>query len=93
MKRDKEKELQQHLRLFEKRFEEIYEMKYKVQEMMIETNAKEKAIDKWTAEIDEKLEKMEQPMADIKEAIKNWESRKSIEQKNREEQRFGKKNR
>ena len=46
-------------------------MKYKVQEMMIESNAKDGAIDKWTAELDEKLEKMEQPMADMEEAIKN----------------------
>ena len=88
IKRDKEKELQQHLQLFEKRFEEIHEMKYKVQEMMIESNAKEGAIDKWTAELDEKLEKMEQPMADMEEAIKNWERRKLIKEKNQEEQRF-----
>ena len=76
-----------------KRFEEIQETKYKVQEMMIKSNAKEEAINKWTAEIDEKLDKMEQPMADTEEAIKNWESRKSIEEKNQEEQRFKKKNR
>ena len=63
-------------------------MKYKVQEMMIESNAKEEAIDKWTAELDEKLEKMEQPMADIEEAIKYWQRKKSIEQKTQEEQRF-----
>ena len=88
IKRDKEKELQQHLQLFQKRFEEIDEMKYKVQEMMIESYAKEEAIDKWTAELDEKLEKMEQPMADIEKAIKNWERGKSIEEKNQEEQRF-----
>ena len=71
IKRDKEKEIQQHLQLFEKRFEEIHEMEYKVQELMIESNAKEEAIDKWAAELDEKLEKIEQPMADIEEAIKN----------------------
>ena len=35
-----------------------------------------------------KLEKMEQPITDIEEAIKNWERRKSIEEKNQEEQRF-----
>ena len=46
-------------------------MEYKVQELMIDSNAKEEAIDKWAAELDEKLEKMEQPMADIEEAIKN----------------------
>ena len=40
IKRDKKKELQQHLQLFEKRFEEIHEMKYKVPEMMIESNAR-----------------------------------------------------
>ena len=92
-KRDKELEVQQHLQLFEKRFEEIQETKCKAQEMMIKSNAKEEAIDKWTAEIDEKLDEMEQPMADTEEAIKNWESRKSIEEKNQEEQRFKKKNR
>ena len=32
-------------------------MKYKVQEMMIESSAKKEAIDKWTAEPDEKLER------------------------------------
>ena len=63
-------------------------MKYKVQEMMIESNAKEEAIDKWTAELNEKLQKIEQPMPDIEEATKNWERRKSIEEKNQEEQRF-----
>ena len=76
------------MQLFEKRFEEIHEMKYKVQEMMIESNAKEGAIDKWTAELDEKKKKMEQPMADMEEAIKNWERRKLIKEKNQEEQRF-----
>ena len=63
-------------------------MKYKVQEMMIESKTKEEAIDKWTGELDEKLEKIEQPMADIEEAIKNWERRKSTEEKNQEKQRF-----
>ena len=85
IKRDKEKELQQHLQIFEKRFEEIHEMKCKVQEMMIKSKAKEEAIDKWTAELDEKLKKIEQPMAVIEEAIKNWERRKSIKKKNQEE--------
>ena len=66
-------------------------MKYKVQEMMIENNAKEEAINKWTAELDEKLEKMEQPMTDIEEAIKNCERRESIEEKNQEKQRFERK--
>ena len=44
IKRDKEKEIQQHLELFEKKIEEILEMKYKVQEMIIDRNAKEEAI-------------------------------------------------
>ena len=55
---------------------------------MIKSNAKEEAIDKWTVELDEKLYKMEQPMTDIEEAIKNQERRKSIKEKNQEEQRF-----
>ena len=55
IKRDK-KELEQQ---FEKRFEEIHETKYKMQKIIIENNAIEKAIDKWTAELDKKLEKME----------------------------------
>ena len=46
-------------------------MKYKIEEMMIKSKAKEKAIDKWTVELDKKLYKMEQPMTDIEEAIKN----------------------
>ena len=71
-----------------KKIEEIHEIKYKVQEMMIKSNTKEEAIDKWTAKLDEKLEKMEQPMADIEEAIKYWQRKKSIEQKTQEEQRF-----
>ena len=67
---------------------ETQEMKCKVQEMMIESNANEEAIDKWTAEPDEKLEKLEQPMADIEKVIKNWDRRKSIEEKKQEKQRF-----
>ena len=63
-------------------------MKYKIQETIIESNAKEEAIDKWTAKLDEKLQKMEQPMADIEETTKNWERRKSMEEKNQEKQRF-----
>ena len=55
---------------------------------MIESKAKEEVIDKWTAELDEKLEKMEQTMADIEEAMKIWERRKSIEEKHQEKQRF-----
>ena len=31
---------------------------------------------------------MEQPIADIEEAIKNWDRRKSFDEKNLEEQRF-----
>ena len=42
---------------------------------MIESNANEEAIDKWTAKCDEKLEKMEQPMEDI--AKKSKDSRKA----------------
>ena len=86
--KDKEEELQKHLQLFEKRFEEIHEMKSKVQEMMIENNANEETIDRWIAKLDEKLEKMEQSIADKEESIKNWERRKSIEEKNQEEQRL-----
>ena len=56
--KDKEEELQKHLQLFEKRFEEIHEMKSKVQEMMIEINANEETIDRWIGKLDEKLEKM-----------------------------------
>ena len=86
--KDKEEELQKHLQLFEKRFEEIHEMKSKVQEVMTENNANEKTIDRWIAKLDEKLEKMEQSIADKEEPIKNWERRKSIEEKNQEEQRL-----
>ena len=63
-------------------------MKYKVQEMMSESNANEEAIAKWTAEPNEKLEKLEEPMADIEKVIKNWDRRKSIEEKKQEKQRF-----
>ena len=55
---------------------------------MIKSKAKEEAIDKWTVELDKKLYKMEQPMTDIEETIKNQERRKSIKKKNQEEQRF-----
>ena len=55
---------------------------------MMESKTREEAFDKWTAELDEKSEKIEQPMAGIEEAIKNWERRKSIEEKNQEKQRF-----
>ena len=51
-------------------------MKYKVQEMMIESNANEVAIDKYAQPKFETLEKMEQPKADIEKAIKNWEKEK-----------------
>ena len=49
---------------------------------MIESNANEGAFDKSTTELDEKLEKMEQPIPDIEKAIENWERRKPIEEKN-----------
>ena len=49
---------------------------------MIESNANEGAFDKLTTELDEKLEKMQQPIPDIEKAIENWERRKSIEEKN-----------
>ena len=67
-------------------------MKCKVQEMMIESNANEEAIDKWTAEPDEKLEKLEQPMADIEKVIKNWDRRKSIEEKKTRKTKIREKN-
>ena len=56
--------------------------------MMVKSNTKEEAIDKQPAKLDEKLHKMEKQMADMEEAIKNWERRKSIDENNQEEQRF-----
>ena len=53
--------------------------------MIIENNANEENVDKWTAKQDEKLDEIEQPMVDIEETIKNWERRKSIEENNQEE--------
>ena len=58
---------------------------------MIANNAIEEAIDKWTAELDEKLGKMEQLIADREEETKNQERKKSIEERNQEEQRFERK--
>ena len=51
--------------------------------MKIESNANEEAIAKWTAELDEKLGKLKQPMTDIEEAPKNWKRRKAIKEKNK----------
>ena len=56
--------------------------------MKIESNANEEAIAKWTAELDEKLGKLKQPMTDIEEAPKNWKRRKAIKEKNQEDQIF-----
>ena len=63
-------------------------MKYTVEEIIIENKANEESTDKWTAKPDEKLEKIEQPIADVEETVKNCERRKSCEKKNQEEQRF-----
>ena len=40
-------------------------MKYTVEEIIIENKANEESTDKWTAKPDEKLEKIEQPIADV----------------------------
>ena len=58
--------------------------------MMIENNANEESIDKWTAKTDEKVQKIEQPIPDIEEAMKNSDRRKSIGKKNQGERRFEK---
>ena len=57
-------------------------MKYKVQEMMIiESNADVEAIDKWTAKLDEKLEKMKLPMADIEKHSKTGRGKNQSKRK------------
>ena len=60
-------------------------MKYTVEEIIIENKANEESTDKWTAKPDEKLEKIEQSIADVEETVKNCERRKSCEKKNQEE--------
>ena len=51
-------------------------MKYTVEEIIIENKTNEESTDKWTAKPDEKLEKIEQPIADVEETVKNCERRK-----------------
>ena len=55
--------------------------------MIIENNANEENVDKWIAKQDEKLDKIEQPMVDIEETIKNWRGEnqsKRITKKNKD---------
>ena len=55
--------------------------------MIIENNANEENVDKWTPKQDEKLDKIEQPMVDIEETIKNWRGEnqsKRITKKNKD---------
>ena len=63
-------------------------MKYIVEEIIIENKVNDESTDKWTAKSDKKLEKIEQPIADVEETVKNCKRRKSSEKKNQEGQRF-----
>ena len=55
--RNNEQEMKKHLQKLQEKIEEIWELKYKVQEQMIESEKSEEEVTQWSADLDEGIAK------------------------------------
>ena len=67
--RNDEQEMKKHLQKFEEKLEEIRELKYKVQEQMIENEKSEDEVTRWPADLEESIAKTVTASEVIKRAI------------------------
>ena len=57
MGRNDEQEMKKHLQKLQEKIEEIQELKYKVQEQVIESEKSEEEVTQWSADLDEGIAK------------------------------------
>ena len=69
MGRNDEQEMKKHLQIFEEKTEEIRELKYKVQEQMIENEKSEEEVTQWSADLEEGIAKTVTGSEVIKRAV------------------------
>ena len=55
--RNNEQEMKKHLQKLQEKIEEIWELKYKVQEQIIESEKSEEEVTQWSADLDEGIAK------------------------------------
>ena len=55
--RNNEQEMKKHLQKLQEKIEEIWELKYKVQEQMTESEKSEEEVTQWSADLDEGITK------------------------------------
>jgi len=93
--RNKENELKKHLQLIQKRLDEIHELKYEFQEIMIENEKTGDEIGEWSNKFNEDLLKYDEAVGEIQEKIevinKSSEAANQEMEKNMEERRLEKK--
>ena len=88
LRRNKEKELKRHLLVFETRQEEIHDLKYQIQELMITAGMVTDVIEHWTSLLEETMGKFDESMRVIQDAIKRLESEKAAENRREEKEKF-----
>ena len=78
LQRYKEKELPKHLLIYEKRQEEIYDLKYQIQELMISEESTAGEIEDWSGQLEENVRRFEEPMTIMQDGINQWKEKKTI---------------
>lgn len=63
LRRNKEKELKRHLLVFETRQEEIHDLKYEIQELMITAGVDTNVIEQWSNLLEETMGKFDESMS------------------------------
>ena len=89
LQQNKKEELQKHLLIYEKRQEEIYDLKYQIQELMVSEKSTAGEIEKRSDQLEERVRRFEQPLTIIQDAINQWKQKKTIENRKEEENKFG----
>ena len=79
--RGKEKELTKHLQFFEQRLEEIQDLKYKVEEQMIEDEKESSEIQEWATKLEGDILTYDHPVEDIEKRIQHIVKEKEIEER------------
>ena len=72
LQQNKEKELQKHLLIYEKRKEEIYDLKYQIQELMVREKSTAGEIEKRSDQLEERVRRFEQLLTITQDAINQW---------------------
>ena len=88
LQRNKQNELQKHMVIYEKRQEEIYDLKYQIQELLISEKSMPGKIDGWSDQLGESKRRFEEPMTMIQDAINQWNEKKTIKNWKEEESKL-----